>query len=143
MKVMKLGYLTMLLAVIVLSQGCTSSHTPQGSHEADESLWLPPEDLPEEFINIPVENWPQARSPFTESLIGSSTQKVRDRYGNAKLHANADPPNNPLIGHFYCANDNEMERRWLNVWLYPNNDKIVDAYWSAYPGLPPSSKNKP
>jgi hypothetical protein len=140
MGVMKLGHLALLLAALVLSQGCTNSHRPQDSGEASESLRLPPEDLPEEFYDIPAKNWPQSRNAFTESLIGVSTQKVRERYGHAKLHANADPPDSPLVGHFHCANENEPLRRWLNVWLYPNTDKIVDAYWSAYPGLPPSSK---
>ena len=94
-------------------------------------------------FEITDENWQLWRDSFTESLIGSSLVKVRDRYGHAQVHANADPPNKPLVGHFYLVNENEPSRRWLNVWIYPNKDKIVDAYWSGYAGLPPSPENKP
>jgi hypothetical protein len=141
MRATKLGYLALLVAALVLSQGCTNSQRSKDSRESNEPLRLVSEDFPGELYDVPLENWPQSHDTFTESLIGgASTQQVRKRYGHARLHANPDPPDSPLVGHFYCANENEPLRRWLNVWQDPDTDKIVDVYWSAYPGWPPSSK---
>jgi len=131
-----------LTVAIVLSQGCAQSSGPQDTDEATESLGLEAKTLSDEILDIQIEEGQKYRNAFSQSLIGSSYENLLGRYGHAILHANADPPDSPLVGHFYHADENESSSRWLNVWLYPNNDKIVDAYWIGYPGLglPPSSK---